>query len=264
MRTINPYSHIPFVHTQLMSFLTRDTFAWHLRRSIGQWLDYVLVGRPEDEDTDDYSRFFPVKALFVWVQENGGVRPEEFMEDSGYVDDKGEPLPPSVEPALSGVEQLAAYGLWLVDEEMGICGPSTEEDWDEKRHNPYGWSEVDVVNHKAECLLLAYQALSFIRRLHINSRLTNDEIEIAAKVNEALKKTRSEQASRGAAARHARDPKQVEKAFVFDCWKAWQAKPEMYPGPTAFARDMMEKCVALKSQKKIEDWCRDWRKQQAT
>jgi len=58
-----------------------------------------------------------------------------------------------------------------------------------------------------------------------------------------------------------KDPKQIEKQFVFDCWRSWQAKPNAYNSKAAFARDMLTKCEHLSSQKKIEDWCREWEAQ---
>lgn len=58
----------------------------------------------------------------------------------------------------------------------------------------------------------------------------------------------------------ANDPKQGEKAFVRECWQAWDKKPDFYKSKAEFARDMLTKCEHLKSQKKIEDWCREWEK----
>lgn len=54
------------------------------------------------------------------------------------------------------------------------------------------------------------------------------------------------------------DPKQRDKAFVRDCWEAWQKNLSNYKGKAAFARDMLSKCEHLESTKKIEDWCRLW------
>ncbi|WON74236.1 hypothetical protein [Nitrosospira sp. Is2] len=65
-------------------------------------------------------------------------------------------------------------------------------------------------------------------------------------------------AYRGVNAWKDRDPKQKEKKFVFECWQQWQKAPHSYPSKAAFARDMLTKCELLTSQKKIEDWCRDW------
>jgi hypothetical protein len=244
-----------------MRVLTRGSFSWHLRKSIGWWLDYWLVERFEDFDEDCHSRYFPVEALFLWVQDSGGVLPEEFAtEPDKYLDDNGNILPTDVKPSLSKIEQLAVYGLWLIDEDLGSPGPSTEDDWDENRRNVNGWAEVDVVKHKAECLLLAYQCLSYIQRLQHNPQITADEIDIAEQVNTALKKARSEQASRAAIAKHAKDSKQAAKKCVFECWERWQNNHKNYDGQAEFARDMLDKYPELTSQKKIEDWCRDWKR----
>ncbi|WP_143053092.1 hypothetical protein [Nitrosovibrio tenuis] len=78
--------------------------------------------------------------------------------------------------------------------------------------------------------------------------------------SDKLQKARQEMAYQGAIARIKRDPKQKEKSFVFDCWQKWQQSPTIYSSKAAFARDMLEKCEHLASQKKIEDWCREWEK----
>jgi hypothetical protein len=75
-----------------------------------------------------------------------------------------------------------------------------------------------------------------------------------------LQKARQEMSYRGAMEKLARDPKQKEKAFIFACWQKWQESPTTYASKAAFARDMLTKCEHLTSQKKIEDWCREWGK----
>lgn len=75
---------------------------------------------------------------------------------------------------------------------------------------------------------------------------------------------RSEEARRTGRAAHDQDPKKIAKQkakeFVYDCWKGWRAKPSSYKSKAEFARDMLDKCEELRSQKKIEDWCRLWEK----
>lgn len=71
---------------------------------------------------------------------------------------------------------------------------------------------------------------------------------------------RSDRARDLANLRHEGDPKQQEKAFVFECWGAWQTNPKQYKSKAEFARAMLDKCEHLTSQKKIEDWCREWEK----
>lgn len=76
----------------------------------------------------------------------------------------------------------------------------------------------------------------------------------------AAKELRQQLAQKGGRARHAKDPKQADKALVEQCWKEWQRKPNNYPSKAEFARDMLMKFGNLESQKKIEDWCRAWEK----
>ncbi len=57
-------------------------------------------------------------------------------------------------------------------------------------------------------------------------------------------------AKKGIATKLANDPKQRDKKFVHECWIKWQEKPLSYPSQAEFARDMLEKCEHLKSQKK--------------
>lgn len=73
---------------------------------------------------------------------------------------------------------------------------------------------------------------------------------------------RKEMAFRGAMARLANDPRQKAKDFVLNCWQVWREEPENYKSKADFAKDMLkqEQCNSLKSQKKIEDWCREWEK----
>lgn len=71
-------------------------------------------------------------------------------------------------------------------------------------------------------------------------------------------------AKSGAEAKLDNDPKQQEKEFVRECWNEWQKNPERYEGKTAFARDMLTKCDALKNQNVIVRWCGAWEKKNST
>lgn len=74
---------------------------------------------------------------------------------------------------------------------------------------------------------------------------------------------RSAQARKAALARLSLDPKQRDKAFVKECWEAWQNNREKYRTQAAFARDMLEKCDHVLDQRTIENWCRDWSRNQS-
>ena len=59
--------------------------------------------------------------------------------------------------------------------------------------------------------------------------------------------------------RHLQDPKQQAKAFVFECWQAWQKAPGQYPSVAAFARGMLDKQPdTLTSEIVIARWVRHW------
>jgi hypothetical protein len=91
----------------------------------------------------------------------------------------------------------------------------------------------------------------------VTPRLIALMVEVAAFNGEM---TATELARHAASKRLEKDPRQKEKRFVFDCWSKWQENPANYKSQAAFARDMLEKCAHLTSHKKIEDWCREWKK----
>lgn len=134
-----------------------------MRRTVGAEVDAAF----EDDGEDEYPHYlFPVESLCQWIAKNGGLDPEWLRTDKGrFIDDHGVLVPRNVKPLLSGAEQLAAFGLWLIEDDMLCCGPDGEADWDARRINPHGIPELDVLDHKAECLLLAYQALSAAHEL---------------------------------------------------------------------------------------------------
>jgi len=178
MLFINQYSHIPFLTRELKKLLPDGSFASRLRRAIGSELHYRLVDWPDERETG-YSSLFPVDALFVWATKDGGLDPEWLAsEDGSYLDDDGEVIPTSVKPSYSAVEQLAAYGLWLLDEQMESLGPIPQNDADIgplPEHNCQGWKRDEVIEHRAACMLLAYQSLSYCQRILSGTQLTADE-----------------------------------------------------------------------------------------
>lgn len=220
MLFINRYSHIPFLTRELKQLLPDGSFASRLWRAIGNELHYRLVDWPAESETE-YSSLFPVDALFAWATKDGGLDPEWLASDNGsYLDDDGETIPPSVKPGYSAVEQLAAYGLWLLDEEMGSLGPIPENDADIgplPEHNCYGWKCDEVIEHRAACMLLAYQALSYSQRILRGTILTAEENARAEKFSF------SSMGKAGAQKRHA--PMTALRSWAIEKYKAgdWQS-----------------------------------------
>jgi len=66
--------------------------------------------------------------------------------------------------------------------------------------------------------------------------------------------------SKGGKIRHMNDPRAQDKLFIYECWQSWESNPSAYPGPTAFAKDMLEKVDNLTSDTQvIMRWVREWR-----
>jgi len=73
---------------------------------------------------------------------------------------------------------------------------------------------------------------------------------------------RVKQARRGAAAKLARDPKQVAKAEAFKLWKERHAgKHPKLRANEQFAAECMRRWPVLTSSKVILGWCTEWNKQ---
>lgn len=186
------YIHARFLADELGRFISPGSFAWRLRRAIAGELHYRLVDWPDEHEVE-YSSIFPVEALYVWATTDGGLDPEWLSTEDGiYLDDDGEPIPKTLTPTYSAVEQLAVYGLWFLEEEMHSVGPLPEEG-----HNDHGFKRDEVIEHQASRLLFAYQALSYCNRITAGTTLTDDQSKQADKFNF------SEMGKIGAQKRHA-------------------------------------------------------------
>jgi hypothetical protein len=254
MRQINPYSHIPFLHAGLMRLLPKDSFSLRMRRAIGDEIDAMLEPDEEFGERGNFSSSFPVQSLFLWITSNkeGLVLDWLSNEDGNYFDDNGELIPPTVAPSLPGVEQLAAYGLWFLDVEMASCGPYSEEDYDDNRINPDGWKESEVLDHKAECLLNAYQALVYAERLIHGTKLSAEETERAAQFDfSAIGKD-------GAEKRHA--PMKALRAWAIAKYRAgkWpsanQAAHDLKASVIAHGNTINAKLTEQNAQRTIANW----------
>lgn len=90
---------------------------------------------------------------------------------------------------------------------------------------------------------------------------------VAAELNESLvddyfaKRRATYQAQHLARIKHAkdRDGKQAAKRVIRELWEDWRNNaPQRYKSKAAFARDMSDKFLELKSTKVIETWCTLW------
>lgn len=103
---------------------------------------------------------------------------------------------------------------------------------------------------------MVHMADSFLFSIQYKTPLSVDEL------NKIQGNYKTELARSGAEAKNAKDPKQIAKNYIFNCWEVWQEESDKYNSKADFARTMLKLdiCKSLKSQKKIEDWCRDFEK----
>jgi hypothetical protein len=126
------------------------------------------------------------------------------------------------------------------------------------------FANIEIWNAEAETIWVALQNLSIRDAVRYIEKHPPSAGVIALLAFVAQDRSKSDQGRRGAMARIAKDPKQKDKTAVFECWRKWQLEPANYKSKAAFARDMLSKYENLKSQKKIEDWCREWEAKSGT
>lgn len=174
MRHINKYSHIPFLYTKLREFVDQDPISKRIWKRIGSHIGSVFD--ISDDGDSDYRYFYPARSLFEWISKDGGLTFDDLADEQLEIyDDAGDLVEVSRSDSVPALSQMAAFGLWFLGEEMNTLGPSNEEDYDKNRINPHGFTELTVVDHKAECLLNAYQALAYTERLQRKIILTAEE-----------------------------------------------------------------------------------------
>ncbi len=212
MFSVNKYSHIPFLGRELKGFLSDDSFMSRVWKLYGRELHHHLVEWLDSSETE-FSSQFPVKALYVWVSDGHGLDPEWLSEGDGiYRDNEGEVIPENIKPSYSEAEQLAAYGLWLITEEMQSIGSFGDDDFGDDGRNAHSFEKAEVISHAAECMLLAYQALSYARTITMGGKPSAEDREkVASFYFSALGK-------RGSDKRHA--PMQELKTWAVTKYRA--------------------------------------------
>lgn len=231
MSQFSPSSHVSFVSRELQKLLPEGSFVSRVWRSIGEELHYRLVECPFDDEIE-YSKYHPVDVLFMWVSQNSGLDPEFLIgHDGNYVDDAGEVIPPTANLSYSGVEQLAAYGLWLLNVKMNSYGPPAERDYTDQGWNPNGWTREDVYRHQIPYTLLAYQALSYSQRMLLGTKLSIEELEKVVQFDFSVL------GKRGAENRHASMRELRE-------WTLDQFRTGSWPSANRAAYDLKDKVMA--------------------
>jgi len=250
MLQINPISHYSYLHAGLMKFFPADSIASRLKKTIGIELGAMFA----DEDFDEFAYYelFPVRALFEWLMSGGALSPADLTNRDGLLyDDNGSVISDYISSQFSKTEHIAALGLWFIESEAMAFGSSP---YDHDGRNEQGWFEINVLNHKAECLLNAYQALCYANRLTQKIDLTPDEKERIAKFDfSAL-------GAAGAAKRHS--PIRALREYAVSLydpneWKsANQAAHELMDKIMAHGRSINARLAPSNAQRTIAEWFR--------
>lgn len=159
--------HLRLLGAEFLELLPKGSFARLTWRQTGFELHERLVDWPDETDTE-YSRHFPVSALYDLVRSGWLLDPEWLRQEDGtFLDEQRNVVPENVTPQYSSPELLAAYGLWLIASEIYSIGPLVDIDEDEEKrlYDEQGFKAYEVIEHRAACVSLAYQALMYARRL---------------------------------------------------------------------------------------------------
>lgn len=182
----SPHEHEITALDELASFLNRERFASMVAKQLGQALHDRLVEWPFEDETE-YSRNYPVSALFLWLDRDRIALDPEWLKtaDGTYINDQGEVIPSSVKAEYTPAEQMAVYGLWLLLEHAHQWGKSwffDPPDW-RKHLEQHGVTAAEVEGHAHACLLYGYQAALYANRLE---RLDSPSQEELARLPEGL------------------------------------------------------------------------------
>lgn len=193
-----------------MNYLHKDSFAERLKLSIGWEIDWQL--HADKFDSDYPLNESSVSLLFEWIISEGGLSPKLLEDESGQTfDDRNRPIDINLMPPISGIEQMASYGLWFLEVELGKMTPKIMEHVKNTRV-----TELSIADHKAECMLNAYQALYYAERLSNQVKLTREE-------NEGIKNFDFSALGRsGAAIRH--EPMRILREYALSLYEPQEWK----------------------------------------
>jgi hypothetical protein len=186
---------------------------------------------------------------------HGGLTVEDLEDATGQLfGDDRKLIPNNLKGPISGAQQMAALGLWYIDSELNIAGLFDDGIYDDHGRSPYGWSEVDAISHKAECLLNAYQALCYAERL-------SQAVELSAEEQASLEKFDFSALGReGAAARHAPMNALHEYALSLYNPREWksanQAAHALRDQIMAHGKTINANLQAPNAQRTIAEWFR--------
>ena len=256
--------HRNFVHRELRKVIEKDAFASRFFENLGSEIEDVLVsGALRSEIPFDDRLFFIGSSdyLYCWISRSDGFDPNWLLGGDGKLrDDRGELYEDGLPNALNKQSQLAALGIYLI-EDIDVMG---DRIFDESGYNSHGFSSDMWDRRNANRLLEAFQCLVYCQRLQLGESPSKDEEERAKTLDfEAFEKSiNTKRAKNAALAKIAidSDGKQADKLQIRKEWEKWQRNLNFYRGDTAFARAMLDRYTNITDTRSITRWCREWKK----
>ena len=159
---------------ELRKLLPQSSFASVMCRQLGAAFHERLFAWGEESEG---SRGNPMLHLYLWLSGGWSLDPEWLLgTDKIWRDDSRRILPSKLDRSYTKTEQLAAYGIYIAEEELPSLGPLVEAGL-----NSQGWSREQVLIHRSNCLTLTFQALAFALKLRNGGDRTVEEISQAAR-----------------------------------------------------------------------------------
>ena len=164
--------HWAFLYGELAKFVKRDPLATRFRRRIAREtigaINLDLAMGTSDHRFTDVAEF-----VFYWIENDGGLESDWLQTDDGeWLDDIGDAYADAIPEKIEGCSQLAALGLHLIEDEINSHGSAP---FVMLGMNDHGFKEIEIVHHKAECLMLAYKCLVYAQRLQLGTALSEAE-----------------------------------------------------------------------------------------
>lgn len=256
--------HRNFVHHELMKVIKKDAFATKFVESLGSEIQGALVSDADEHDLlyDDSLFFIGFSdSLYDWINRNDGFDLNWLVGADGTLrDDRGELYEDRLPTTLNKQSQLAALGIYLIEDIDGMG----ERYFDESGYNRHGFSSDLWDRRNANRLLEAFQCLVYCQRLQLGDSPSKDEEDRANKFDvEAFEKSfLVKRAKKAAQAKIALDSdgKQADKLKIRKEWEKWTRNPDFYPTNAAFARAMLDRYTNIQDIRTIGRWCTEWSK----
>ncbi|MEN9659430.1 MAG: hypothetical protein RL571_2895 [Pseudomonadota bacterium] len=181
MNTLGQNAYSSFLIEQLQQLISKDSFTWQVQRQLAAELDGLF----SDYQTDiTYTITQPSQSLYNSII-SGWLLDTEWLanENNEYFSDEHLPIEPTLSTSWTGVELLAAYGLYLVIEDVSALGA---ESFNEEGLNEQGWSKDEIIEWQTGRYFEAGTALALALKLKAGITPTQAELEQATRSKIAL------------------------------------------------------------------------------